>query len=352
MSQQSHGARITIHDVARAAGVSRQTVSNSVNNPERVSPDTLERVLAAIDELGYHASSSAQSLRSRRAGAIGLELHTLGSHNATTAPVLTALSVRSASHDCHVVPFGSDSGSPMLEGYRAMWARRLVDSFIVTETHHGDPRPPWLEAHGIPYSSFGRVWDDPTFTRWVDVDGSAGTRAAVEHCLDSGYRTIAYLGWPEGSVVGDDRRAGWATACEASGSAVRGPEATAEQDLDAAFAAAAPLVDQLGHGDAVVCASDVLALGVHQVLVRRGLEPGRDVGVVGFDGSETAQMHHLTSVAQPFDAIAEESLRLVRGALRGEGSPAAGSLLLPSLRPDRSTVLHRGPAGPPPPPAT
>ena len=340
MSQQSHGARVTIHDVARAAGVSRQTVSNAVNNPERVSPDTLERVLAAIEDLGYHASSSAQSLRSRRAGAIGLELHTLGSHNATTAPVLPSLRVRAASHDGHVVPFGSDSGSPMLEGYRAMWARRLVDSFIVTDTHHGDPRPPWLEAHGIPYASFGRVWDDPTFTRWVDVDGAAGTRAAVEHCVAAGYRTIGYLGWPEGSVVGDDRRSGWATACASAGPAVRGPEAVAEQDLDAAFAAAGPLVDALSPGDAVVCVSDVLALGVHQALVRRGLEPGRDIGVVGFDGSETARMHHLTSVVQPFDAIAEESLRLIRGALRGEPAPARGSLLLPALAPARSTSFR------------
>ncbi len=345
MPQQPHGPRVTIHDVARAAGVSRQTVSNAVNNPERVRPDTLQRVLAAVDDLGYHASSSAQSLRSRRAGAIGLELHTLGTHNATTAPVLTALSVRAAHHDCHVVPFGSASGSPMLEGYRSMWAGRLVDAFIIADTHHGDPRPPWLEERGVPYASFGRVWDDPTFTRWVDVEGAAGTRLGVEHCVGAGYGTVAYLGWPGGSVVGDDRRSGWLAACLAAGPDVRGPEATAEQDLDAAFAAAAPLVDQLGPGDAVVCASDVLALGVHQVLVRRGLEPGRDIGVVGFDGSETAQMHHLTSVAQPFDAIAEESLRMVRAALKGDAAPARGTLLLPTLQPARSTRLHAG--GPP-----
>lgn len=342
MSQQSHGSRVTIHDVARAAGVSRQTVSNAVNNPEKVRPDTLDRVLAAIDDLGYHPSSSAQSLRSRRAGAIGLELHTLGTHNATTAPVLTSLSVRAAQHEAHIVPFGSATGTPMLEGYRAMWAGRLVDAFIVAETHHGDPRPPWLEERGIPYASFGRVWDDPTFTRWVDVDGAAGTRAAVEHCLDAGYRTIAYLGWPQGSVVGDDRRAGWVAGCDAAGTGVHGPEVVAEQDLDAAFAVAGPLVDLLSPGDAVVCASDVLALGVHQVLVRRGLEPGRDIGIVGFDGSETAQMHHLTSVAQPFDAIAEEALRLVRSALRGEDAPTEGSLLLPALVPARSTRLHPG----------
>lgn len=332
-----YGARVTIHDVARAAGVSRQTVSNVVNNPERVRADTLERVRAAIDDLGYHPSSSAQSLRSRRAGAVGLELHTLGAHNATTAPFLTALSIHAARHDCHVVPFGSRTGSPMIEGYRAMWAGRLVDAFLLAETHHGDPRPLWLEREGIPFASFGRVWDDPTFTRWVDVDGAAGTRAAVEHCLAAGYARVAFLGWPAGSVVGDDRRAGWLAACTAAGAAT-GPTAEAEQDLDAATTAAAALLADLSPGDAVVCASDVLALGVHHAAVRAGLEPGRDLGIVGFDGSETATMHHLTTVSQPYEAIAEEALRLVTSALHGEPAPAEGSLLLPTLHTDRSTT--------------
>ena len=333
----AHGARVTIHDVARAAGVSRQTVSNAVNNPERVRPATLERVRSAIDDLGYHPSTSAQSLRSQRSGAIGLELHTLGTHNATTAPVLTALSVRAAPHGCHLVPFGSASGVPMIEGYRSMWGGRLVDAFLLADTHHGDPRPPWLEAHGIPYATFGRVWDDPTFTRWVDVDGGAGTRAAVRHCVEQGYATIAFLGWPEGSVVGDDRQAGWLAACAEAG-ATPGPVARAVQDLDAAYAAAVPLVSSLSRGDAVVCVSDVLALGVHQACVRAGLEPGLDIGIVGFDGSETAAMHHITSVAQPYEAVAEEALGLVRAAMRGADQPTSGSLLVPVLHPDRSTT--------------
>lgn len=330
-------SRVTIHDVARAAGVSRQTVSNALNFPGRVRPDTLERVRDAIDRLGYHPSSSAQSLRNRRAGAIGVELHTLGSHNATMAPVLTALSIRAAQHGCHIVPFGSQAGHPMLEGYEAMWAARLVDAFLLADTHHGDPRPPWLERHDIPYATFGRVWDDPTFTRWVDVDGAAGTRAAVEHCRSQGYATIAFLGWPEGSVVGDDRRAGWAAGCAAAGARVLGPTASAEQDLDDAVSAAAALLADLAPGDAVVCASDVLALGVHHAVLRRGLEPGVDIGIVGFDGSETADMHHLTSVAQPFDAVAEESLRLVRLGLEASPAPTGGSLLTPTLRVARST---------------
>lgn len=336
-SQHPEDARVTINDVARAAGVSRQTVSNVVNNPDRVRHDTLARVRATIDELGYRASSSAQSLRSNRTGAIGIELHTLGMHNATIAPLLTALSIEAAPHACHVVPFGSREGHPMLEGYRTMWAGRLVDAFLLADTHHGDPRPPWLEQHGIPYASFGRVWDDPTFTRWVDVDGAAGTRSAVRHCLDQGYRTVAFLGWPAGSVVGDDRRRGWRDACLAAGTDALGPVAEATQDLDAASVAADRLLEVIGRGSAVVCASDVLALGVHHAVVRRGLQPGQDVGVVGFDGSEVARMHHLTSVAQPYEAVAQECLRLVRAALADEPAPADGTLLTPTLSTARST---------------
>ncbi|MEO5610205.1 MAG: LacI family DNA-binding transcriptional regulator [Ornithinibacter sp.] len=332
-------ARVTIHDVARAASVSRQTVSNALKHPERLSPQTLDRVLAAIDDLGYEPSSSAQSLRSQRSGAIGVEVNTLGprAHNETMAPFLCSLGVRATEHDCHVVPFGSTLAEPMLRGYEEMWRRRLVDAFIIADTHHGDPRPEWLEARGIPFAAFGRVWDDPTFTRWVDVDGAAGTRAAVRHCLDRGYTTIGYLGWPKGSVVGDDRRSGWRVACEAASPDVAGPEASCEQDLDEAIAAATALIHTLPHGSAVVCASDVLALGVHQALLASGRGVGTDVGVVGFDGSETARMHHITTLAQPLADIADLALTLVHDALAGAGRPSTGTILAPRLLIGRST---------------
>lgn len=333
-------ARITIHDVARAAAVSRQTVSNALTHPERVSPDTLDRVLAAIEDLGYQPSSSAQSLRSQRSGAIGIEVNTLGprSHNETMAPFLGSLGVRAAEHDCHVVPFGSAHAGPMLHGYEDMWRRQLVDAFIIADTHHGDRRPQWLDARGIPFASFGRVWDDPTFTRWVDVDGAAGTRAAVRHCLDRGYSTVAFLGWPDGSVVGDDRRSGWRAECDAAGPDVAGPQASCEQDLDQAIAAGTDLIRSLRARSAVVCASDVLALGVHQALLASGRDVGADIGVVGFDGSETARMHHITTVAQPLSDIADRALTLVHDALAGDPRPSNGTILAPQLQIGRSTA--------------
>ncbi|MEO7752221.1 MAG: substrate-binding domain-containing protein [Terracoccus sp.] len=246
--------------------------------------------------------------------------------------------MRAADHGCHVLPFGSPQAAPMLRGYEDMWRRRLVDAFILADTHHGDPRPEWLEARDIPFASFGRVWDDPSFTRWVDVDGAAGTRAATKHCLAQGYGTVGYLGWPEGSVVGDDRRAGWAAACEEAGQTRVGPMASCVQDLDPAISAAQELIASLGPGDAVVCASDVLALGVHQALLLAGRVPGRDLGVVGFDGSETARMHHLTTAAQPLSEIADLTLTLVHEALAGASRPPAGTILAPTIVAGRSTT--------------
>ncbi len=348
MTSDGTPQRVTILDVARRAAVSRQTVSNALTHPHRLRPDTLERVLATIAALGYRPSSSAQSLRSQRAGAIGVEVNTLGprSHNETMAPFLASLGMRAGNHGAHVVPFGSPEDSPMLQGYRQMWARQLVDAFVIADTHHGDPRPAWLEENGIPFASFGRVWDDPTFTCWVDVDGAAGTRAAVEHCVGAGYRTVAFLGWPEGSVVGESRRRGWVEGCADAGDGrdpVAGPEAVAAQDLDQARAAARVLLAEIGPGDAVVCASDILALGVHHELLTAGLRPGADVGIVGFDGSENALMHHLTSVAQPLDRIAERVLGLLHDAMAGRPCPAGGVLLEPTLTVGRTTDRARPP---------
>ncbi|MBK9475806.1 MAG: LacI family DNA-binding transcriptional regulator [Tetrasphaera sp.] len=322
--------RVTITDVARAAAVSRQTVSNAVNNPHRLSPETLERVLATIGDLGYRPQAAAQSLRHQRTGAIGVELGTLGPRrlNETTAPLLAALGVVGAPHDFHVVPFGSSSDEPMIDGYENMWRTRLVDSFIIMDTHHGDPRPQWLEAHGIPFVSFGRVWDDPGFTRWVDVDGAAGTQAATEHLLAGGYRRVGFLGWPEGSLVGDDRWLGWERTVPESH---RGPSARVSQNLRAAWTAATELIGRLEPGDALVCASDILALGVHHALLAAGRQVGAEIGLIGFDGSPIAEIHDLSTIAHPIHQAAEALLTLLRGELDAAPPPAQGRLLAPHL---------------------
>jgi DNA-binding LacI/PurR family transcriptional regulator len=338
MTKTHRAVRTTIVDVARAAGVSRQTVSNAINSPDRVKPDTLAKVLQVVDDLNYRPSSAARTLRHQRAGAVGTELNAVTDRPSDLAlPFLTALTLSATRHACHMVPFASPEAFPLLNGYQEMVRRRLVDAFILTDTHPGDPRPEWLERAGIPYASFGRIYDDPSCGRWADVDGAEGTNMAVAHLAERGYRTVGFLGWPAGSAVGDDRRLGWLQGVKQHGVSA-GPEGSAPQSLPEAFVAAESILGGLAVGDAVVCASDVLALGVHQAALARGWKPGLDIGITGFDGSSTAHLHGITTLAQPLDDIAEHLLSLVHDQLAGAPAAHQGALLVPTLDINDSTV--------------
>lgn len=338
--------RATIHDVARAAGVSRQTVSNAINNPERVRPVTLKRVRHEIDRLGYRPSSAARVMRSARAGAVGVEINAVSRHTSDVAqPVLTELTVQAPRYGVHLVPFAHGTVFPAVEGYQEMTRRHLVDAFVLGDTHVGDPRPTWLQEAGIPFAAFGRLYEQPNLGCWVDVDGEDGTRRAVEHLVDRGYRTVGYLGWPldDHRSIAHDRRQGWLDTSGRWG--VTGPEATCPQDLRAAVEAADRLLADLGAADAIVCASDLLALGAGYAAAARGLRVGPDLGLVGFDGSLLAVRHGLTTVAQPFDALADRLLRIVHDQLTGGASVSTGQLLTPSLAPGPSTDRDPASAG-------
>ena len=225
-----------------------------------------------------------------------------------------------------------------------LWRGRVVDAFVLADTHVGDPRPAWLRDQGIPFSSFGRVWDDPAFARWVDVDGHHGTGLAVAHCLAAGYATIGYLGSPSGvSVVADARRTGWLDACGSAGREP-GPGRSGPDELGVLGPVADDLVAAVGPGGAVVCATDLHAVAVLHAVWRAGLRPGADLGIIGFDDSELARIHELSSVAQPLGQVASTALALVAEALSPPVSRSAadvrtdGVLLRPGLTARSSTT--------------
>lgn len=316
-------------DVARAASVSRQTVSNAVNSPHKVAPETLDRVLSEIHRLGFRPSRAARTLKQQRAGAWGLELNVgdRGRLGSVLDAFLVELTAISAAHDTFILPFTAVDPLAPIKAYEEALASRLADGFVLTDTRHDDPRPGWLTSQGIPFATFGRVWDDSTRTNWVDVDGGAGVAAAVHHLASQGYERIGFLGWPPGSPVGDDRRQGWARATAELGLADETRQAVSLQGHEAAAEAAGPLLEALGVGGAIVCASDVLAVGVWRRLVEAGLQLGRDVGLVGFDDTESAAALGLTTVRQPLAQVAGHVLAM----LERDTPPLEGVVLSPEL---------------------
>jgi len=330
--------RATLVDVALAAQVSRQTVSNVLNNPGKVSPATLARVRTEIDRMKFLPNLSARALRQRKANALGVELNATGRRRLGNIQdsFLVELTVTARERDSHIITFAVEDHLEPESEYERLLATQMVSGFVLTNTRHEDPRPAWLRDHDVPFVSFGRVWDDPAFTAWADVDGSIGIALGVRHLVDQGYGPIGYLGWPHGSPVGDDRRSGWATATTELGIHDPALQEVLPQDLPDA-AAVASLIQRVGIGGAIVCASDTLALTAYQAVRDQGLQPGTDIGLVGFDDTDTAQAFGLTSLRQPLAEIAHTLLAFLAEADAGGKAPAHGVVFDPEVIPRRST---------------
>ncbi|HEX8781389.1 MAG TPA: LacI family DNA-binding transcriptional regulator [Nocardioides sp.] len=324
----------TLADVAERAGVSRQTVSNALNNPDLLRPDTLARVRHAIDQMGYSPNRAARNLRTRTSSLIGLRFSPAqeGTANAAIDRFVHSLVEASEEAGYHVLLFPGDDRDPVA-GYDNLLRSTAVDAFVVTDTYLGNPQAAWLTEQRAPFVAFGRPWDDPDAThRWVDVDGAAGTRLATDHLVARGHRRIAWIGWRPESPIGQDRRAGWETAMRDHGLSTEGLAVCVEDDVEAGAKAAAALLDGPAP-TAFVCASDTLAMGVLHTLWIRQLAPGTDVGVVGFDDSQVAQVVPvgLTSVRQPLEDVAVEIIRALESLLTHRPVDKQGVLLSPSL---------------------
>ena len=131
--------------------------------------------------------------------------------------------------------------------------------------------------------------------------------------------------------MGDERRSGWLAASAESGVADATLQAYSLQDAKAAAIAVAPLVERLGVGGAVVCASDTLALGVYTVLHDRQLAVGMDFGLLGFDDTDIAQALGISSVRQPLTAIAAAVLDMAMAAGNGKAGRGPGLVLDPAV---------------------
>lgn len=330
----------TVVDVASAAGVSRQTVSNVLNTPDIVKPSTRERVQRAIDDLQYRPHASARRLRTRRSSTLGVRLddEVNGISGVVLDRFLHALVESASRREMRILLFTATSAADEIENFQRLTEASDVDGFVLTSTVYDDQRLPWLRTRNIPFVMFGRPWgvSEPEAAEyaWVDVDGRAGLCASTNALLDSGARRIAYVGWPSLSGQGDERRAGWADALNARGLHFPELEIITEDDTDAAAQAVQTLLAQEVPVDGFVCASDTLALGAR-------IAVGNSVPVIGYDDTPVAQALGMSSVAQPVADVAASTLELLMGS--------AGRAVLPNPRGHRllapSVIERRGASG-------
>lgn len=337
----------TIRDVAREAGVSIATVSYVLNESGVVSEATRQRVLRAVEKLGYRPSVIAQGLQAHESRMFGYSWQPVppDQFNPILEKFLNGMAEAAARHGYHVLAFPSTELSDEVAPYREMVERDRVDGFILSNTNLDDPRIRYLLEIDFPFVAFGRSNPDWEFA-WVDVDGADGVEQAVRHLLELGHTHIACLAWPEESLTGQYRLEGYRRAMATAGLEVEaGWIIRTENFYQHAYRAVQPWLtwppDR--RPTAIVALSDLMAMGVMNAAADAGLVVGRDLAVVGFDDSPVAGYLRppLTSLRQPLIEIGERVVTMLIDLVRGETPSPAHLLLKPRLIVRDSTLLSR-----------
>jgi DNA-binding LacI/PurR family transcriptional regulator len=302
-------------DVALAAGVSQKTVSRVFNGERYVSAEVRQRVLDAAEQLGYRMNSAARALASGRSRTIGVV--TLGTALYGPASLLIRIerAARDAGYALRVVhTLEGDPGG--VSGAVESLLEQGVDGIVMSEPiDEGNEGSASLSVD-VPVLVLGApaTFGGPRAVA-AGVGAESLARAATEHLLDLGHVTVHHLAGPQRWFAARERIEGWRAALAARG---REQPRVVEGDWSAAsgYAAGRELVSA-GDVTAVFAANDDMAIGLIRALTEAGLRVPDDVSVVGFDDIPVSAYvtPPLTTVRQPFDAVAQEGLRLLVQAL-------------------------------------
>ncbi|MET8829127.1 LacI family DNA-binding transcriptional regulator [Streptomyces sp. NPDC004610] len=283
--------RVTIDDVARHAGVSRQTVSRALNDKGEIGHATKQRVLDSAQELGYRPSRFARGLVRQDTTSIGLVIPDL--RNPFFTEVAAAALEAARTRGWHVVVYDT-ADSPDEERGTLEVIGSQVDAVVGYFSRPEDDIDRLVR--GVPVVLIGREAPAARFSSIV-VDGSAGVERAVGHLVRAGHRRIGMLdhaGRAEPSI-----RHTWYEAALAAHGLEPGPVRRAAQSVAGGEQALEELL--AGHPDvtAVFTFNDIIAIGALRAGRRLGLRIPQDLAVIGFDGLQLGALVEpaLTSVA-------------------------------------------------------
>jgi DNA-binding LacI/PurR family transcriptional regulator len=324
-------------DVATRARVSVQTVSNVVNGRAgSTGTETRERVERAMAEIGYHRNMSARGLRSARTDTLALLLR--DETESYLADPLTNLITSGIGDVLREAQRGLliqtvKTGAPREALLNPLLESRVDGALVLLS---GDPElRRWyierLQEIGTPFVVFDEVLADPSILSVRAADRDAG-RMLTELLLGRGHRRIAFIGARNPWAVVEQRHLGYRDALAAAGLELdeslqrfgAGWQAEGGGDM------AADLLGAPNPPDAIVCGSDVLAVGAVQEARRRGLAVPGDVAVAGFDDFAFSSYVEppLTTVAIPGYQMGQLAAEMVLAEIDGTG-PRARQVVLP-----------------------
>jgi DNA-binding LacI/PurR family transcriptional regulator len=334
---------VSIRDVARAAGVSYQTVSRVINGTSYVRESTRQRVEETIAELGFRPNSAARTLASG-------ESRSLTVVTSNTTRYGYAMTLQGIEEAARTASFAM--GVSVLESDDERHVRAAVDravdaggSVIVIAFDNAGTLALQAVPDGVPIAAAVETPATPPAGRpWVWIDDEEAARTATRHLLDLGHPTVHYVAIPATTSTYISRRAaGWRAELAAAG--VRAPEpAGGGWDAQAGYQAGRRLARDPSVS-AILCGNDDLALGVIRAMHEAGRSIPGSVSVVGFDDTPQAPFYTpaLTTMRLDFAGLGQACFSLLHTVLGGGDPPQPHPVGHPELIARESAgAFHRG----------
>jgi LacI family transcriptional regulator len=306
-------ASASVKDVAALAQVSIGTVSNVLNRPEIVSPETVERVTLAMEKLSYVRNEAARQLRAGRSHAIGLI--TLSGSNPFFNEVTTAAEDGAAIAGFSVIAGNSEDRTEREAGYLNLFEELRVRGILIAPVGNVIPRLRRMRDRGIPSVLVDRVSRDRSFSS-VSVDDVVGGNLAMSHLIESGRERIVYIGGPPEIQQVADRLEGARLAAASHPNVSLQVISMKALSVQEGKRAGQAIVEQPAsvRPDAIFAANDLLAIGLLQALFMQGnIAIPDEIALVGYDDIQfaSASAVPLTSIRQPSALIGETAVKIL-----------------------------------------
>jgi DNA-binding LacI/PurR family transcriptional regulator len=287
-------------DVARVAGVSSQTVSRVANGLTNVDETTRDRVLAAMNTVGYRPNSAARALRTGRFKSIGVIMFTLSTFgNMRTLDAIAQASAQ-AGYSLTLIPVALPTQGAVAGAFSHLREQAVDGIVIIIEAHILD-RADITLPDGMPVV----IVDSDAGARYsvVDTDQSAGARAATRHLLELGHRNVWHVAGPASSYSAARRTESWRSTLRDAG--IEAPPAlVGDWSADSGYHHGREL-SRNADVTAIFAANDQMALGIMRAMHEAGRTVPSSVSVIGFDDTDESGnfLPPLTTVHQDFAEV-------------------------------------------------
>jgi DNA-binding LacI/PurR family transcriptional regulator len=323
------GNRPTIHDVAREAGVSAQTVSRAINNQPRISAETREHVLKAAKRLNYRPNKTARALVTQRSHTI--EVITTHPAHSLFLSSLASMSkfIRAAGYQVTLSVTDPEHFRKRLRSATA----QLTDGVILIVPNH-DLRMPADEllelCAGVPFVQTAA--DLGVNSSSVVYDQGYGAGLAVQHLIDLGHRRIAEISGDPRMFDTQLRHDAWLNTLQKN-NIEPGPTTGGKFTVEGGYDAAKELLKKQFPFTAIFAGNDRMAIGAMYAVNEYGLRVPEDISIVGYDDIEYSPYTHppLTTVAQDFKQLGKMAAEYLLTLIENPETPIHQRILLPKL---------------------